>query len=120
MSRRVATIPENMASRSLFLLLIGVTANIYAQTGNVAGTVSESLRKGLVTGAEVTVEDSALRTVTDDSGRYTLLGLPSGKVRITVSYLGMEPATQAVTVTAGATVAIDFTLSPSVKTSITV
>src|SRR5215831_92269 len=61
-----------------------------------------------------------MKTATGDSGRFTLLGVPAGKVKLTVSYLGMEPQTQEVTVAAGVTTPADFELTPSMKTSVTV
>src|SRR5262249_17821115 len=68
----------------------------------------------------VAIEGTPMKTATDDSGRYTLLGVPAGKVKLTVSYLGMEPQTQEVTVAAGVTTPSDFELTPSMKTSVTV
>jgi hypothetical protein len=88
---------------------------LQAQTGSIAGTVTESLRKTLLTGGEIAVEGSTLKTATGDSGRYTLLGVPAGKAKLTVSYLGLDPQSQGVTVTGGVTISLDFSLSPSLK-----
>ena len=100
--------------------LLAVSSALHAESGNLAGTVIESLRKTLLVGAEVAIEGTPMKTATDDSGRYTLLGVPAGKVKLTVSYLGMEPQTQEVTVAAGVTTPADFELTPSMKTSVTV
>lgn len=102
------------------LLFRFTSLSLQAQTGSIAGTVTESLRKTLLTGAEITVEGSMLKTATGDSGRYTLLGVPAGKAKLTVSYLGLDPQSQEVTVTGGVTMSLDFSLSPSLKTTVTV
>ena len=60
--------------------------SLQAQTGSIAGTVTESLRKTLLTGAEIAPWKALpLKTATGDSGRYTLLGVPAGKAKLTVS-----------------------------------
>jgi hypothetical protein len=94
---------------------------VHAQTGNVSGTVTDSSHSGILAGARVTVEGQAFSTSTDASGRYLLLGLPSGPAKITVSYIGLEKATQEVQVVSGVTATLDFTLRPpSVAMSVTV
>src|SRR5690349_23751606 len=77
---------------------------LYAQTGNVSGTVTDSSHNVLV-GAQVQVEGVALNTSSDDSGRYKILGVPAGSVKVTVSYLGLNSSTSEVKVTAGTTTA---------------
>jgi TonB-dependent receptor len=103
------------------LIFVGGTLlPLQAQTGNIAGTITESSRQTLLSNAGVAVEGQGLNTATDDSGRYRLVGVSAGKVKVTVCYLGMEPVTQEVTVTRGATASLDFALSLDVRTSITV
>jgi TonB-dependent receptor len=103
---------------SAFLCLL-IPSTLLAQ-GNIAGTVTESLQRSALVGAEVAVDSTGLRTATNESGGYRLLGVGPGKVKVTVSYLGMESVTQEITVASGATASLDFTLSPSLKTSVTV
>src|SRR5262249_46250928 len=53
--------------------------------------------------------------------RYLLLGVPAGKVTVTVSYLGLAPTMQEVTVETGSTANQDFVLAPpEVSSSLTV
>src|SRR5215813_1419774 len=92
------------------LLLLPIQFVAYAQTGNVAGTVTESVRKLALTGVSVRVEGQGIQTVTDDSGRYLLQGVRAGKVKLSASYLGMKTATEEITVLANATIAWDPTL----------
>ncbi len=94
---------------ALLLLAARVVAN--AQTGNISGAVTDSSRKLALSGALVRVEGQGIQTVTDDSGRYLLQGVRAGAVKISASYLGMETATQEITVFANATVTWDPALT---------
>src|SRR5215813_9604909 len=97
----------------LLLLTIQVVAN--AQTGNISGTVTESVRKLALTGVSVRVEGQGIQTVTDDSGRYLLQGVRAGTVKLSASYLGMETATQEITVKTNTTIAWDPALAVSAQ-----
>src|SRR2546427_1692559 len=78
-----------LAGAMLFLLLLGWASLTSAQvnTATLSGTVSDP--QGLpVKGAKVTMTNAgtgAQRTsITDDGGRYNLVGLPSGQYKMTV------------------------------------
>src|SRR5262245_46128633 len=91
----------------------------YAQTGNISGTITDSSHQVLV-GAQIQVEGRPLAT-SDDSGKYTLLGVPAGNTKVTVSYLGFASSSQEISVTASATSTLDFTLGVTgVDTELTV
>ncbi|MBL9208134.1 MAG: TonB-dependent receptor [Opitutaceae bacterium] len=99
-------------SAGVFSLFFIVAAT--AQTsGVVAGRAFDSTTGAVLRGADITVAGSPVRTTTDADGAY-LLSLPAGSHRIAVDYLGYEPRTKEVTVTAGATVSLDFTLGTEV------
>lgn len=74
---------------SLVLLVLGGTGVVSAQvnTATLAGTVSDPQGLG-VKGAKVTLINSATGatriSVTDDEGRYNLVGLPPGQYKMTV------------------------------------
>src|SRR5215813_8400677 len=93
----------------LLLLTIQVVAN--AQTGNISGTVTESVRKLALTGVSVRVEGQGIQTVTDDSGKYLLQGVRAGTVKISASYLGMKTATQEIKVLPNTTITWNPALS---------
>lgn len=81
----------------------------YSQTGTLAGTVLDS-KKEPVTGATVRVEGTTLGAATDIDGKYTIANVPTGKHKIDVSYIGMQPQTIAVTVKEGETLVTDVTM----------
>src|SRR5262249_4643670 len=90
---------------------------VYGQTGSVSGVATDSSLQGALVGARVSVEGQGIGATTDSSGRYLLLGVPAGKAKITVSYLGLESESKEVDVAAGKTAALDFALTPSAVSS---
>jgi TonB-dependent receptor len=98
-----------------------IALSIHAQTGNVSGTVTESARSSSLSGALIKVEGQGIQTVTDESGRFLLQGVKAGTVKINASYLGLQTATQEITVKANETVTWDPVLSiPAQEYSVTV
>src|SRR5262245_41815120 len=93
----------------LLLSAMQVVAN--AQTGNVSGTVTESIRDLTLAGASVRVGVQVIQRGTDDSGRYLLQAVRAGTVKLSASYLGMKTATQEIKVLANATVTWDPALT---------
>ncbi len=81
-----------------------------AQTGSLSGSVVDSLGAPLAN-AEVRVDGTALRTVTDERGRYRLAGVPAGARTVRALLLGYRIATRAVTVAADDEVEANLTLT---------
>ncbi|HEX6040571.1 alpha-2-macroglobulin family protein [Longimicrobium sp.] len=67
-------------------------------TGQLHGVVVEARTRQPVAGALVTVEGTALRTVTDAGGGFRLNGVPRGQRTVQVSRPGMEPVARVVDV----------------------
>src|SRR5215467_6600873 len=103
----------------LFFLIVffSTVAAASAQVGNISGTVTDVSERGVLVGAQVQVEGQNRSATTNDSGKYLILGAPAGKARITVSYLGLDPSTKKVSVSAGSTALQDFSLSLPVASS---
>jgi TonB-dependent receptor len=110
---------DAMALAGLVLALL-FSINLQAQTGTISGQVVETNLKSALTQARVSVNDSNIAATTDPSGRYTLLGVSEGRVKVTASYLGLTSVTQDVQVIAGKGVVLDFSLEASLKTSVSV
>lgn len=80
-------------------------------TGAITGFVSNPATKEYVRNAEVRVEGTDISATTEVGGYYRLARVPAGTVRVTVSYIGYQPATQEVLVTAGETAVRDFEIA---------
>ena len=100
---------------SLALTLLG-HAPLAAQTGTVTGQVLDD-RSGLVLpGAFVAVEGSPRTVLSDQNGRFTLVGVAAGSQVVVVRYLGFAETRQTVMVPAGGSTTVTFRLQPEALT----
>ena len=81
-----------------------------SQTGAVQGTVLDATANVGVAGAQVFVAGTMTGTLTDANGAYFLSGVPAGEQVITVRLIGYRQTNKRVTVTAGETVTLDFSV----------
>jgi iron complex outermembrane receptor protein len=82
---------------------------LQAQQGTLSGRVTDASTQAPLAGVEVFVGDAA--TQTTGSGGFTV-SVSAGSVSVTVRALGYRTMTQEVTVGAGETVTLQFTLEP--------
>ena len=80
-----------------------------AQTGTVTGRVIGQSGQSLV-GAQVFLVGAGLGTRTADEGRYTIVNVPVGQYRVRAQMLGHRPIEHPVTVAAGQTATVDFSM----------
>ena len=85
----------------IFAVAVGARAQS-APTGAIEGRIFNAATGSALRAARVVVEGTQLTTETDDFGAYRLAGVPAGEARLAVSYVGLEPATAVVPVTAAA------------------
>lgn len=85
----------------LSFFLAFIFCNTFAQKGAVTGSVSGAGEP--LNGANVQVAGTALGSVTDSAGRFTLSGIDAGRQKIVISYLGFKSDTLNVTIAAGQT-----------------
>ena len=98
--------------RLAFLLLLLAAAPASAQTGTIAGQVTEADGVTAIIGASVRVDSTTLRAATDIDGNYRIIGVPVGSYTVTVSYSGYPTQKiQGVDINAGETRQLSFTLS---------
>jgi TonB-linked SusC/RagA family outer membrane protein len=98
------------------LALAVLTANGWAQQaqrGTITGQVLDQGTQRPVVGALVQVQGTALNTITNAEGRFSLTGVPVGRWDVRVSVIGYAASSQAVTVVAGQTATLAFALAPS-------
>jgi len=83
------------------------------QGGQITGTVTSAEGGRPLPGATVSVAGGAQRALTGPDGRYTLGGVAAGPRSVTAAVIGHTASTLPVTVAAGQTATLDFTLQTS-------
>jgi TonB-linked SusC/RagA family outer membrane protein len=86
---------------------------LVAQTGQIAGTVSDSSTGAPIPGAQVAVTGTTLGARTNETGQFTIAGVAPGTHSLDVRRLGFAARTvRGVQVTAGQTASVSVALSP--------
>jgi TonB-linked SusC/RagA family outer membrane protein len=78
--------------------------------GTISGRVTDQGGGLAIESAQIRVEGTSLGTVSDDSGRFTIRGVPAGEQRLTARRVAYAPMTKTVSVTDGGTAQADFAL----------
>ena len=104
--RNILYSPHRAGITALLLLVIQLS---FAQTGNILGKVSDEKGNPL-TGATVAVQAQKNSVLTDATGNYFIKAAP-GSYSLTASYVGYNPQTIQITVTADGNTTQDFTLT---------
>ncbi len=97
---------------SIILLMIFCADNIFAQTGNISGIVTDATDGSPLIGANIFVAGTSIGTATDRDGKYRLSRLNVGRNLILFKYLGYGTDSAWVDIVAGRTLAYDVKLSP--------
>lgn len=102
------------------LLGASLTPRVFAQappapTAKLVGTITDTSGAPLSRAEIWLIAGSTLRTISNDSGRFELPGLPAGTITLGVRRLGYESATFTAVLKAGKTHRATFPLSPSVQ-----
>ena len=79
------------AALALFLSLTTSSAAHAQQSGAIRGTISDSVTRAPVTGAQVSVAGTSRVAVTDARGEYRLADVPAGAARVRVQRIGYVP-----------------------------
>jgi TonB-linked SusC/RagA family outer membrane protein len=92
-----------------FALAFLAVAPVGAQTGTISGRVATEAGTP-VDGAQVYLVGTAIGTRTAANGRYTIVNVPPAQYRVRAQMIGFRPVEQPVTVAAGQTATLDYTL----------
>jgi len=76
----------------------------------ISGRVVDSASGRPLPNAQIGVVGTPLGAVTNDAGRYTIVGVPAGAHTLRVILIGYAPQTRAVTVADGQSLGVDFAL----------
>ncbi|MDR2674245.1 MAG: TonB-dependent receptor [Opitutaceae bacterium] len=81
-----------------------------AATGNIAGRVYDASSDQFVRNAEISVEGTAVASVSEDGGHYRLDNLPAGRTALILRYSGRQTRSFTVEVPPGGTVEFEMEL----------
>ena len=96
---------------SVFILfLLAFQPYTFAQTGSITGNIYDKETKDNLIGANVVVDGTSLGAASDLDGKFTIRNIPAGDYKITVSYIGYNPVTTDITITANRMLEQDFYL----------
>lgn len=84
------------------------------RTGTITGRVVEAGTQRPLNGAQVSIPGTSYGTLTASDGRYLLVNVPSGEIRVAVHLIGYAADSATVSVTDGETVSADFALDRDV------
>jgi TonB-dependent receptor len=90
---------------------LGLTLSAQAQSGKgtISGRVTDSSGGALI-GAQISVQPKGVGVVSDAKGQFFINDLDPGSYTLSITYVGFEPSTKTVTVTAGQAANVDVTL----------
>ena len=108
---RIVTVTSSQIINASFSLT-PVDVPVTPTTGTVSGTVMNSATNELISGATITVVGTSLNASTNDAGSYTILQVPEGTYRLSVTSSGYTGGSGSVTVTADTTSTMNFSLTP--------
>jgi outer membrane receptor protein involved in Fe transport len=91
--------------------LLGATAPAAeAQTGQIIGTVANATTGAPLGEVQVFLPGTGLGVLSRQDGRFIILNVPAGSYEVRAERIGLSAGTQQVTVAAGASVALEFSL----------
>jgi len=91
-----------------------VMFSAFSQDGNIKGVITDDF--GLYfPGANVFIEGLNKGAITNENGAFTIYNVPEGTHEVTVKYLGFKNVSSTVTVTANATVTVNFKLTENAE-----
>lgn len=98
---------------TLALLLLALVSAVPAaaqERGAISGKVSDRRTGHAIPFASVSLPAIRQGGLTDSEGQYLIQGVPAGTHEIRIQFLGFEPVSRPVTVTAGRTTVLNFAL----------
>ena len=109
------------AGRGLLLVSAAVLGFLFAagpaagqEAGTIMGVVSDGASAQLLESASVKLDDNPEGVLTNEDGRYVMIGVPAGSHTLTVEIIGYESVTVEVEVVAGETLERNIELAKGV------
>ncbi len=101
-----------LAFLALLAVELATVPRIQAQVGAIAGQVTDAASGQPLPGVQVAVEGTTHLTLTNETGRYQLQGVPAGPRVVAIDLVGYASQRRQVTVAAGQTTVLDLAMVP--------
>ena len=105
------------SARGLTGLVVALVMTVFSagdvaaqNAGTVTGLVRDAVTLSPLAGAQVSIGDTGLGGLVNNVGRFLVLNVPAGQHNVTVQLIGYGERSQTITVAAGQTATVDFTL----------
>jgi TonB-dependent receptor len=98
-----------LVALALFSCLYATDSSAQGRSGAIAGTVEDTTH-AVLKGAQVSVDEAGVSTVSDDQGHFLIANLTPASYTLTITYVGFALLTQKVDVTSGQTATVTETL----------
>lgn len=100
-----------MKTQFFYVLMLLSSFSIFAQNGNLTGSISDE--NGLpLPGANILVNETEYYATTDFDGKFTILNILEGNYKVEISYVGYENFTKEFTIASGITETLIIQLNP--------
>ena len=109
-----------MRNRFCLLCILAFTLTLLPaqeRRGAVTGRVADK-QHAVLPGAQLELQPGARRAVSDNQGQFTISDLPPGHYTLSVSYVGFEPFSSELDVTAGGTTNVDAVMEIGKQTQV--
>lgn len=97
-------------TKLLTLLFIIININLAQGTGSIKGVITDASTHEALFGANVVIKGTTLGAATDFEGSFIIRSIPAGNQTVEVSYIGYNPKTTTIEVTANRSLEINFEL----------
>lgn len=88
-----------------------LAASVFAQTGNLGGTITDASTGEVLPGANIYIESVGMGTVTDIEGNYILRNIPGGDYTINYLYVGYLSVSKEVSIQSGEDKVVDVAMT---------
>lgn len=102
----------------ILLFILSLTNLALTQNGIIAGLVKDAESRLPLSGANITVQDSQIGTMSNDQGEFRIKKVASGQHTLVISYIGYETSKLQIEIWPNRTTEVSVELEPTViKTS---
>lgn len=100
-----------MKQMIVFIFVLLLPGLITAQTGKIAGTITDSETNNPLPGANIIIKNTSMGTISDENGKFEISGLSFGQYVLHVSFIGYRTEQKTISLNKSESV-LDIALTP--------